>query len=1078
MKKFLQLAVLFILIATLSFSSLAADSAYDVNNNGEVNLLDVLVVLKEITKESPDIAMDINGDGSVTLYDVLSLLGVIINGGSGKVDIYYSYTDIVSRMTDTRLLALDNTDEESEMFTSYDRKSQYVDGRYTNWRVNGDGSNVIGTTDDGGHLIADISGAGFISRIWSATSGPGHVKIFIDGEENPTVDLAFTDYFNCKAEPFVYSNLVYEDSARGKNNFVPITFNESCKVVAYGGFGDDGWGKYYHINYTLFPENVTVEPMPNTLSAKQKAVDTFFGENMGTNPEGHADAAFETFTVSKSSSAIKTITGKGAISGLLVRVDSLGDAYANSKRAVDALKNLRIKIYWDGETEPSVNAPLGDFFASSYGFTDVRTFLLGVRDDRTFYNYYYMPYLEKAKIEIYTVGDVTETVSLSVNVVENTIPEKDMMYFGTLFNLGNYHPDALTNGEYDKSAARSPDYHFLTVNGAGRFVGVTLHHNKTIDGVDPLSSPGSPWWGEGDEKFFIDGEKFPSWFGTGTEDFFGYAWCSPLLFTKAYHAQSYCEGSSNSIGNRVVTRIMMGDSIPFDERFEGYIEKYYTDEYTKYSFTSHFYRAKDSVVEGINYDDSVSLDYYQPDDSENGLVEGENLYVEAINSAKGYIDHQPMTSYSPAWSNGTQMYCGGLTVGESIDFTLPAPKDGEYMLLASFANAIDFGILQALVNGAEVGTPVDTYGTVVAADYLTELGKVTLTEGYTNTLTFEVTGKNASATNYRFGIDFVLLVPISEYKSLAEFDLSAYTDVIRLNTKREVNTTGIYTFEGETDLFETAVVDGGTAEVQNMSGMGTNWSGGKQLWWHLGTTTGDKMNVYIFVEKSGMYQMTMGITTAKDYGMFDLTLNGSQIASVDGYSASVAHKTVDLGLVTLKAGYNKLQFTITGKNASASAYLVGLDCFNATHIDESDIVIYEGEGELLTNATVSAGSARAQTMTGWGSAWSGGSQLFWTVGAANETLTTSITVDKAGSYMLSGGFTTAKDYGTIELYVNGVKVGNTFDGYNTSVAHKTADFGTVTLSAGTNTVKIKLVGKNTSATNYFVGIDYLRIVRK
>ncbi len=381
MKRVLQTAILFIISALLVFGVFAADEAHDVNGSGEVNLLDVLVVLKEVANETPDTRMDIDGDGLVTLRDVVTLLRTIVNGEGGKVDFYYSYTDIVARMTDTRFLALDNTDEESEMFTSYDRKSTYENGAYKNWRVNGDGSNVISTTSDGGHLIADITGAGFISRIWSATSGPGHVKIYIDGKEEPTIDLAFTDYFNCKAEPFVYPNLVYEDSARGKNTFVPITFNESCKVVAYGGFGDDGWGKYYHINYTLFPENVTVEPMPDTLSAEQKAalenVNTFFGEKMGTNPEGYEDAAFETFTVSKSTPAVKTLTGKGAISGLLIKVDSLGeDVYTNSLEAVDPLKNLRIKIYWDGETEPSVNAPLGDFFSSSYGFTEIRTLML------------------------------------------------------------------------------------------------------------------------------------------------------------------------------------------------------------------------------------------------------------------------------------------------------------------------------------------------------------------------------------------------------------------------------------------------------------------------------------------------------------------------------------------------------------------------------------------------------------------------------------------------------------------------------------------------------------------------------
>ena len=65
----------------------------------------------------------------------------------------------------------------------------------------------------------------------------------------------------------------------------------------------------------------------------------------------------------------------------------------------------------------------------------------------------------------------------------------------------------------------------LQTEGRGRFCGVTLH----------VWNPRGGWWGEGDEKFFVDGEKFPSTFGTGSEDYFGYAWCNPHLFQRPYH---------------------------------------------------------------------------------------------------------------------------------------------------------------------------------------------------------------------------------------------------------------------------------------------------------------------------------------------------------------------------------------------------------------------------------------------------------------------------------------------------------------------------------------------------------------
>lgn len=1083
MKRIGLIALTLFLSLSCIIGAYAISAKYDMNKDGTVGLLDVVHVLRLVAQENATQEADFNADGQVTIVDVLTVLQILLNGEAYS----YSYVDIVERLTDTRLLSLGNSGEKSELFSSYDRNSKYENGKYVNWRANGDGSNVLSATADGGHLIADIQGAGFISRIWSATSGPGHVKIYIDGEATPTIDLAFTDYFNCTAEPFVYENLVYEDSALGKNTYVPITFSDSCRVVAYGGFGDDGWGKYYHINYTLFPEGTTVEPMPREFSAEQKAalekVNTFMAE-MGTHPEGYADAAFETFTVSKDQPYTKVLTGRGAISGLLARVDSVGaDVYAHSLEAIDTLKNLRIKIWWDGEETPSVNAPLGDFFASSYGFNSTRMLLLGMRDDRTFYNYFYMPYLNEAKIQIYTVGEETETVSLSLNVVENTVSGSEMLYFGTQFTLGHYHEDALdANGNYDSKGQRSPDYHFLTVNGQGKLVGVTLHHNKTIGEKDPLSSPGSPWWGEGDEKFFVDGETFPSWYGTGTEDFFGYAWCSPLWFNKAYHAQPYCEGSSNSVGNRVVSRLLVGDAIPFDESFEGYIEKYYSDAYTQYSFTSYFYLAADSTVENIDYDDMAVLEYYVPRTEGDYLVEGEDLYVKGYHGVNGtevatssaHVDRQPMPAYSPAWSGETQLLVMGLGASGSIDFTLPAPAAGEYMLLASYANAPDFSIVQASVNGVNVGAPVDTYGTVAAADYLYELGKVSLTEGNSNTLTLTNVGRNAASTStaYRIGLDFVLLVPVKEYTTLSELDLSKYTSVLRLNTKRTVTETDTYVFEGETDLLEWVRAGNLVPSAQSMTGWGNSWSGGKQLFLYNKSTADATMAVYPWVEEGGSYLLTGGFTVGGDYATTKITMNGVNLGTVDFYNASVAHRTQDFGIVTLKAGYNKLQFTVTGKNASSTGYCLGLDNLTAIKLDDSGIYTFEGETDLLAKTSATAGTFVAQTMSGY----SGGKQLWWYKTTTGDALTTTITVDDAGTYQLYAMLCNAKDYGMYDVYINGSKF-ISVDGYSPSLTRVQQNWGTVSLNKGENTIKLVITGKQSVSTNYMVGIDFLRICK-
>ena len=85
---------------------------------------------------------------------------------------------------------------------------------------------------------------------------------------------------------------------------------------------------------------------------------------------------------------------------------------------------------------------------------------------------------------------------------------------------------------------RWPDAQFLYTEGRGRYVGTSLHVYKEIGTGDPAYQP-DWWWGEGDEKFFVDGEKFPSWFGTGSEDYFGYAWGTWRPFDRPYHSQPY-----------------------------------------------------------------------------------------------------------------------------------------------------------------------------------------------------------------------------------------------------------------------------------------------------------------------------------------------------------------------------------------------------------------------------------------------------------------------------------------------------------------------------------------------------------
>ena len=95
---------------------------------------------------------------------------------------------------------------------------------------------------------------------------------------------------------------------------------------------------------------------------------------------------------------------------------------------------------------------------------------------------------------------------------------------------------------------------YVTIDGKGVYVGDSL----------TIFNGAATWWGEGDEKIFVDGEDFPSHFGTGTEDYYGYAWCLPAAFSAPFHAQP--EGDGNLRGGfSVNSRYRALDAIPFDE---------------------------------------------------------------------------------------------------------------------------------------------------------------------------------------------------------------------------------------------------------------------------------------------------------------------------------------------------------------------------------------------------------------------------------------------------------------------------------------------------------------------------------
>ena len=239
-------------------------------------------------------------------------------------------------------------------------------------------------------------------------------------------------------------------------------------------------------------------------------------------------------------------TARQAITALWAKV-KLGDRADQ----MAALRKLALRITWDGQSEPAVWCPLGDFFGTAPGVNLFKTLPMGMTE-QGFYSYWYMPFAKSAVVELVNEMRRERTVEFEITRAAGRGRSQGLGYFHT-----KWHRDTV---ELPKD--RWPDWIMLRTQGRGRFCGVMLH----------VWNPRGGWWGEGDEKFFVDGEKFPSTFGTGSEDYFGYAWCNPNLFQKPYHCQTMTQDNR---GHQSVARWHIVDNVPFQKSFEACIEKYY-----------------------------------------------------------------------------------------------------------------------------------------------------------------------------------------------------------------------------------------------------------------------------------------------------------------------------------------------------------------------------------------------------------------------------------------------------------------------------------------------------------------------
>jgi len=608
-------------------------------------------------------------------------------------------------------------------FTSYDRRSRLdKDGNQVDWGANGDAGNFLRQEPEG-HVLAEMEGPGAIVRIWSANPS-GTLKVFIDGAPQPTLQADFAQLVQGKVpgipEPIVGMH------ALGANCYLPMPYQTRCRVVV-----ENPGSLYYSVSYRTYPAGTRLQPFHWPLAAKEQqeverlAAALAHPDRARHIEPGTAIIGGQAVLYPGQSAYLAQIKGARAVTALKLKADLPAD----TKAARLALRGLLLVGTFDRASKPQIWTPLGDFFGTGPGANLFRGVPTGCTEEG-YYSYWYMPFAEEAELQVRNDGEQPVQFSWELEHVPLGRAFSDLMHFHARWRRD--HPN------------QTFDWPFLEATGRGRFVGVAMS----------VWNPTRGWWGEGDEKVRVDGERFPSWFGTGSEDYFGYAWCCTQLFSHAFHAQPLCEGPGNA-NYTSVNRWHVADNIPFQQHFRMTIENYGQDK--DYSCVAYWYATPETTDFFQPASISSRLAYHEPLPTFRipGAIEGEAMQIVG-RQFEGAVDPQLMGGFGGQWSDETQLWLRPTGPGQWVDLALPVPESGEYEMVVYLTRAGDYGQVQLALNGQPVGGVIDCFNNGVVPTGPLSLGRHRLQQGNA-TLRLEVVGKHQQSTGYMAGLDCVVL---------------------------------------------------------------------------------------------------------------------------------------------------------------------------------------------------------------------------------------------------------------------------------------------------------------------------------
>jgi hypothetical protein len=604
-------------------------------------------------------------------------------------------------------------------------------------------------------IMFDAEGPGAIVRFWMTFggdhAGKGILRIYFDKQPIPAIEGKADDVLSGKlltGEPLATS---VSDSTkiemRGHNLYLPLPYSSHCKVTYQSDYIKDSGAKtggeavYYNIDYRTYTSDVKAVSYSISELLKASTTIAIVQQLLKTRDSGLEKIPTETCdlsgTIAVGQSVSKTFSGSKAIRMIKLKLDPTINP--------QLLRTTVLEFIFDGER--TVWCPIGDFFGTGYQLRYSNTWYSAVHPDGTLCVFWVMPFKQTAEIRIHNLGPQDITIKDGEIRSSTWKWDKNSMHFGTSWHQFTH----LKTGKINTTlGTKEPfDINYVTLEGKGIYVGDAI----------TLFNTAYTWWGEGDEKIYVNGETFPSFIGTGSEDYYGYAWCRPEKFANhPFIAQP--DGSGNFWpGYTVNIRYRGLDGIPFNSSLKFDMEMWHwakeaTINHAPVTFWYLLPGGKSAVepdTAGIKAPVALKRgDIVSPEITDE-KIEGENMELDSISGGK--FSFQESVEFG--WSKHCQVFWNKGKKGDRLNLSFSSPDAIQTSVIAGLTCAPDYGEFSFRINGEKLPGKYNLYNKKVTVREI-NLGRHHLKKG-TNRLIIEILNPGPNEGKAFFGIDYLFL---------------------------------------------------------------------------------------------------------------------------------------------------------------------------------------------------------------------------------------------------------------------------------------------------------------------------------